>query len=78
MKRFSGLLDVLIADCPADTRRRLADLTVRGVGSLRQSGIPATPTEVLGGVLGAVDIGSTDACAPFFRRYIALRRKEGS
>src|SRR5262249_58954561 len=31
IKRFSGLLDILGGDCPADTRAGLAALTVRGV-----------------------------------------------
>ncbi len=78
VKRFSGLLDIFIADCPANTRRGLADLTVRSVETLRSDGIPATPTEVLGGVLGFVDIGATAYCSRFFTRYVARRRHAGS
>jgi len=78
VKRFSGMLDILIADCPADTRRGVAELAVRAVTALRRDGIPATPTEVLGGVLGSVDIGSTDTCSRFFGRYVAQRRRAGA
>lgn len=78
VKRFSALLDILGADCPADTRRRLADLTVRSVTALRHGGIAATPTEVLGGVLGTVHIGATADCSGFFSRYAAERRKAGT
>ncbi len=78
VKRFSGLLDIFIADCPANTRRGLADLTVRSVRTLRRDGIPATPTEVLGGVLGFADIGATADCSRFFTRYIVQRRQVGS
>jgi hypothetical protein len=77
VKRFAALLDILAADCPADSRHGLADLTVRTVMELRHGGIPATPTEVMGGVVGAPDIGGTERCAGFFRRYVALRRQEG-
>lgn len=76
VKRFSALLDILGADCPSDTRRDLADLTIRSVTALRRGGIPATPTEVLGGVLGSPGIGGSDVCARFFSGYVAVRRSE--
>ncbi len=78
VKRFSVLLDILAADCPADTRRGIADFTVRSVRTLRHDGIPATPTEVLGGVLGTPDTGATAECSRFFTRYVAERRAKGS
>ena len=78
VKRFAGLLDILGGDCPADTRAGLADLTVRSVRSLRRQGIAATPTEVLGGVLGFVDIGATAHCTRFFARYVARRQSQGN
>ncbi len=77
LKRFASLLDILAADCPANTRRGLADLTVDSIRKLRGGGIRATPTEVLGGVVGATDIGATTGCTGFFRRYVAMRRREG-
>jgi hypothetical protein len=78
VKRFSGLLDIFIADCPANTRRGLADLTIRSVTALRRDGIQATPTEVLGGVLGFVDMGATAECSAFFERYVTRRRRDGA
>ncbi len=74
LKRFASLLDILAADCPANTRRGLADLTVASIRKLRHAGIEATPTEVLGGVVGATGIGATAQCSGFFRRYATERR----
>jgi hypothetical protein len=74
-RRFVFLLDVLGADCPADTRRDLADLTVRSIRELHDSGIPASPTQVLGGVEGAEQIGALPDCSAFFESYVDLRRK---
>jgi len=78
VKRFSGLLDILVADCPSNTRSGLAGLTVRSVSALRHEGIAATPTQVLGGVFAAQDIGATDECSRFFSRYVARRRAGGA
>ena len=74
VKRLAWLLDLLGADCPDDTRRDLADLTVSSLRELRSSGIAATPTQVLGGVAGLDDIGRLPHCKPYFQRYIATRR----
>jgi len=75
LKRLAWLLDLLGADCADDTRRDLADLAVNSVRELRNSGISATPTQVLGGVAGLDDIGRLSRCKPYFERYVATRRE---
>jgi hypothetical protein len=77
VKRLASMLDILEADCPANTRRDLADLTVRSRRELERSGISATPTQILGGVLGSTDIGSLSDCSRFFARYVTRARHEG-
>ena len=77
VKRLAWLLDLLAADCPANTRRDLAAFTVRSLRQLRASGMSATPTEVLGGVAGLDDIGWRSGCSSYFGRYVTLRRREG-
>ena len=72
--RFATILDILEADCPANTRRQLGDLTIKSLRELRSAGIAATPNEVLGGVLGTPDMGSRAECSGFFERYVARRR----
>jgi hypothetical protein len=74
VKRLDSLLDLLAADCPADTRRGLADLTVTSIRELGQTGIRATPTQVLGGVAGLEDVGRVPRCAGYFERYVSDRR----
>ena len=76
LRHFALVLDILGADCPADTRQGLVDLTTRSLRQLRHAGVPATPNQILGGVLGATDMGSRSECAGFFERYVALRRGE--
>jgi hypothetical protein len=77
VKRIAELLDLLEADCPADTRSDLEQLTIRSLGELRLSGIAATPTQILGGVVGLDDIGALPHCSPFFERYVRISRREG-
>ena len=77
VKRFASVLDILEADCPADTRRNLADLTVKSLRELRDRGIAATPNEILGGVLGTTDMGALSDCSPFFDRYVTRRLSDG-
>jgi hypothetical protein len=74
VKRLASLLDLLAADCPADTRRGLADLAVTSIRELRRTGISATPTQVLGGVAGLEDVGRVPRCSGYFARYVAERR----
>ena len=69
-RRFEFLLDLLAADCPANSERQLADLTIRSIRELHARGVPASPTEVLGGVTGFSDIGALPDCGPFFERYV--------
>ena len=69
-RRFEFLLDLLAADCPADTESRLADLTIQSIRELRDEGTPASPTQVLGGVTGLSGIGALPSCAPSFERYV--------
>ncbi len=78
VKRFASMLDILEADCPANTRRNLAEFTVESRRDLHVSGIAATPTQILGGVLGSSDIGAFADCSRFFARYVTLRRHEGA
>jgi hypothetical protein len=73
--RLAWLLDLLAADCTANTRRDLADLAVNSLQELRNSGISAAPTQVLGGVAGLEDIGRRSGCKPYFDRYVATRRE---
>ena len=75
VKRFAALLDILAADCPADSRSDLAALTVRSLRELERVGISGTPTQVLGGVIGSSDIGALSSCSGFFERYVATRRR---
>lgn len=77
IRRLASVLDILEADCPSDTRAGLARMTVRSIRELRRSGIAATPTQVLGVVVGAPDIGATDRCTRYFARYVAERRRAG-
>jgi hypothetical protein len=77
VKRLASMLDILEADCPANTRRDLADLTVKSLHELERSGISASPTQILGGVLGSSDIGALSDCSRFFARYVTRRRHEG-
>lgn len=77
VKRFASMLDILEADCPANTRRNLADFTVTSLRDLHDSGISATPTQILGGVLGSSDIGALADCSRFFARYVTRRRDDG-
>ncbi len=74
LEHFALLFDILEADCPADTRQGLADMTTSSLRELRDAGIRATPNQVLGGVVGAVDIGSRSECSGFFERYVGERR----
>ena len=78
LAQFSGMLDILVTDCPADTRVGLVNMTLRGMSELRGSGIASTPNQVLGGVVGAVDLGSTRGCAGIFEQYVAKRRSQAT
>jgi hypothetical protein len=73
--QFSGMLDILVTDCPADTRQQLANMVTRSMRELRRSGIASTPNQVLGGVVGAVGLGSTQECSVLYERYVAKRRR---
>ena len=77
LRRFGSILDILAADCPANTRRGLGDLTTKSLRELRAGGIAATPNQVLGAVLGATAMGSRSECSGFFERYVARRRNGG-
>jgi hypothetical protein len=76
--QFSGVLDILQTDCPANTRQGLADMVTRSMRQLRHSGIPSTPNQVLGGVVGAVDLGAHRECSGIFDRYVAKRRRKAA
>ena len=73
VRRLTSFLDVLAADCPADTRRDLAGLALAARKELGENGIAATPSQVLGGVVGVEDIGRLPHCASYFERYVATR-----
>jgi hypothetical protein len=76
LAQFSGQLDILVTDCPGDTRASLVDMTLRARRELTRSGIPATPNQVLGGVVGAPALSSTSHCASIFAYYVAKRRRQ--
>jgi hypothetical protein len=76
LKHFASILDILEADCPANTRSDLGNLTIKSLRELHGAGIAATPNEILGGVLGTPDMGSLSECSGFFERYVE-RRREG-
>ena len=78
VKRMGELLDLLAADCPEDSRRDLERLTTRSLRRLRLDHIAATPTEVLGGVVGLEDVGAQPRCAPYFERYVTSRQNKGA
>jgi len=69
LRRIDSLLELLEADCPANTRRGLAHLTMETIHTLARSGIAVLPNAVLGGVVGSTHIGATADCRVFFRRY---------
>jgi hypothetical protein len=71
VKRLSTFLDILQAECPANSRRELAALSFRGVEDLRARGITARPTDVFNGVMAQQDIGRTARCGPYFERSVA-------
>ena len=77
LKRFSSFLNILEADCPANSRRDLGDLTIKALRELRAAGIAATPNVILGAVMGMPDMGSRQECTVFFERYVARRRAGG-
>jgi hypothetical protein len=76
LRRIDSLLELLEADCPLDTRRRLGSLTREAIRKLRRDGIAAAPNGVLGGVVGSTTIGSTASCEGFFAAYVARTRSE--
>jgi hypothetical protein len=77
LRRFASILDILEADCPANTRKGLGDLTTKSLRELRRAGIAATPNQILGAVLGSTDMGSRSGCSGFFERYVERRRNGG-
>ena len=77
LRRFGSILDILAADCPANTRRDLGNLATKSLRELRSGGITATPNEILGAVLGMPDMGSRPECSGFFERYVERRRNGG-
>ena len=76
VERLAGLLDLLEADCPGNTRRDLAAFTVNSLRKLQNRGISATPRDVLGGVAGADDIGWLSDCSAYFESYVTLRGRD--
>lgn len=77
VKRLSTFLDILGAECPANSRRELAALAFRGVQQLRARGVDAYPTDVFNGVMAQDDIGGTARCGPYFRRSVAKLTTDG-
>ena len=77
LRRFASIFDILEADCPANTRRGLGDLATKSLRELRAAGIAATPNQILGGVLGSIDMGSRSECSGFFERYVERRHNGG-
>jgi hypothetical protein len=78
VRRLSTFLDILEAECPANTRRELAALAYRGVEELRARGIDASPTDVFNGVMALDDAGRSARCGPSFRRSVARVAAAGS
>ena len=76
LRRIDSLLELLEADCPADSRPELGALTRQAIRTLRRDGIAEAPNGVLGGVVGSVTIGSTPGCRGFFDAYVAKTRRE--
>jgi hypothetical protein len=74
LRRIDSLLELLEADCPGDTRRELAALTLDARRKLLRAGIDVSPNAVLGGVVGSTNIGATYTCARFFAGYVARTR----
>jgi hypothetical protein len=75
LRRIDSLLELLEADCPADSRRELGALTRETIATLRKDGISVAPNGVLGGVVGSQTIGSTAHCRGFFDAYVAKTRR---
>jgi len=78
LRRIDSLLELLEADCPANTRRRLGTLTLATIRTLRRDGIAVAPNGVLGGVVGSTTIGSTADCRAFFTAFVVRTQTEGS
>jgi hypothetical protein len=75
LRRIDSLLELLEAQCPANTRGQLERLTLRSIGELKTAGISAAPNGVLGGVVGSQTIGSTRDCTVFFGRFVAEEKR---
>jgi len=78
LRRIDSLLELLEADCPANSRQQLGALTRAAIGTLRRDGISVAPNGVLGGVVGSTTIGSTADCREFFTAYVIRTRNEGA
>jgi hypothetical protein len=75
LRRIDSLLELLEADCPADSRAELGALTREAIRTLRRDGVAVAPNGVLGGVVGSPAIGSTAHCRGFFAAYVAKLRR---
>ena len=78
LRRIDSLLELLEADCPANTRAELADLTRETIRTLARSGIGVRPNGVLGGVVGSSHMGATPGCRPFFLASADRERKSAT
>lgn len=74
LQQIAGILDNIEADCPANTRRQLADFTANTIQVLDDAGISATPTQVLVDVQQSSSLGAFRDCLDVFALYAQLRK----
>ena len=75
--RITYLLDRMQEECPANTRRQLADFTANVMRQLEAVGVAATPKEILTDVRESSSLQEFDDCLDLFALYTILRKEQG-
>lgn len=77
LKRIAYLLDQMEIECPANTRRQLADFTANVILQLEDAGVEAGPIEILSDVRESSSLREFDDCLDLFALYTILRKEQG-
>jgi hypothetical protein len=77
LRRLTYLLDRMEEECPANTRRQLADYTANTILQLKDVGVTAEPIEVLSDVRESSTLQAVDNCLDLFALYTILRKEQG-
>lgn len=75
--RAAYLLDRMEEECPANTRRQLADYTANVILQLEDAGVSAEPIEILSDVRESSTLQAVDDCLDLFALYTILRKEQG-